>query len=240
MVQLDELNELLKCAADKERAQIAQSFFKTGKGEYGEGDVFLGLSAQQVRRISKRFQSLPLDAIKILLTSEIHEKRSIALLILAEQYRYAHKAADIGTCKALVEFYLSNTHRINSWDLVDASAPHLLGWYLLDRRAGAGRLLARLAKSDSLWERRISIIATLAFIRANRFGETLRIAELLLQDPHDLIHKAVGWMLREVGKRDEAVEEHFLRKHVKIMPRTMLRYAIERFAENKRRYYLQL
>jgi len=214
------------------KAEILSRFFKTGRGEYGEGDVFLGIPVPLQRRIAKKYPALRLEDLQELLSSRIHEERLVALLILISKY----KNADNTDRRAAVDFYLKNTRRVNNWDLVDISAGNILGDYLLDKERTP---LSRLAGSDSLWERRIAIMATFAFIRRNEFKDTIHIAELLLKDTHDLIHKAVGWMLREIGKRDRETEEQFLRTHYRNMPRTMLRYAIERFDEKTRNAYLK-
>ena len=223
------LKEDLKSLGDEERAKILQRFFKTGPGEYGEGDKFLGVVVPETRKVAKKHLDLSLGEIEELLQSEIHEVRLAALLILVEKYK---KTKD----KEIVDFYLKNTSRINNWDLVDLTAHKILGDYLLDRDKG---VLYSLAKSDNLWERRISIIATFAFIDERRFEDSLKLSEMLLNDKHDLIHKAVGWVLREIGKKDQEVEEVFLRKHHKEMPRTMLRYSIEKFSEEKRKFYMK-
>lgn len=222
----------LKNKADKNRARILQSFFKTGAGEYGAGDVFLGIRAPELRKIAGRHECLPLSDVQSLLLSKYHEERLAALLILVLKFGRGNEKEK----EKIYRFYLKNTPYINNWDLVDLSAPKIVGAYLFERKKSP---LYRLAKSKMLWERRIAIIATLHFIRHGRLDETMKIARMLLRDEADLIHKAVGWMLREVGKRDLSVEENFLRKYFKIMPRTMLRYAIERFPETKRQSYLQ-
>jgi len=231
MQQLQQLKADLKHLAKPEKAKILSGFFKTGKGQYGEGDIFLGIMVPEQRRIAKKYASLSLKNITTLLASKVHEHRLVALLILVSQFREADEAGK----KQIAGFYLGNTKRINNWDLVDLSAPHVLGEHLYGKDAA---VLYRLAASNDLWERRIAIIATFAFIRRNRFRETLGIAETLLRDRHTLVHKAAGWMLREVGKRNMKVLEQFLRDHADVMPRTMLRYAIERFDESKRRYWL--
>ncbi len=228
---LADLKSDLQALADPEKAALLSRFFKTGKGEYGEGDVFLGIMVPGQRKIAKRYAGLPLRDIDKLLSSKIHERRLVSLLILVDKY----KKADPEGKREIADLYLANTRRINNWDLVDLSAPHILGDYFLDKERS---VLYRLARSKNLWERRISILSTFTFIRNNDFGDAFRIAEMLLGDEHDLIHKAVGWMLREVGKRDLQTEEDFLRKHYRRMPRTMLRYAIERFVEEKRRFFL--
>jgi 3-methyladenine DNA glycosylase AlkD len=229
---LNQVKKDLKNLANPEKAKILQRFFKTGKDEYGEGDVFLGITVPEQRRIAKKYSELPLKEIQKLLSGKIHEHRLTALLILVIKY----KKADDTDQKKISSFYINNFRHINNWDLVDLSAEKILGDYLLEKDKS---LLYRLAKSKNLWERRIAIMATFHFIKNNRFNDTLKISKLLLNDEHDLIHKAVGWMLRETGKRDREVEEKFLQKHYRKMPRTMLRYAIEKFNENKRQFYLK-
>ncbi len=217
--------------ADTKKAKVYQRFFKIGKGQYGEGDKFIGLTVPQLRTVAKKYSSLPLSLVKKLLQSEIHEYRLTALLILVDQYQ----ESDDKNQKKIVDFYLAHTRYINNWDLVDLSADKILGGYLKRKNKS---ILYKLARSKNLWERRIATIATFYFIKNNQFEETLKISEILLSDKQDLIHKAVGWMLREVGKRDQKVLESFLQEHYKSMPRTMLRYAIERFDEKKRKFYL--
>ncbi|KKR88018.1 MAG: alkylation repair enzyme protein [Candidatus Curtissbacteria bacterium GW2011_GWA1_41_11] len=217
--------------ADIKKAQVYQRFFKTGKGQYGEGDKFIGLTVPQLRAIAKKYSTLPLSQVKKLLQNKIHEYRLTALLILVDQYQ---KSDDSGQ-KIICDYYLKHIRYVNNWDLVDLSADKILGDFL----GGKGKpILYKLAKSNNVWERRIAIIATFNFIKNNQFKETLKISEILLNDQHDLIHKAVGWMLREVGKRNQKVLESFLQEHYKSMPRTMLRYVIERFDEKKRKFYL--
>jgi len=219
----------LKKVRELERAKVFLRFFKTGKGEYGEGDRFLGITVPKTREIARRYKDLNLKDLQKLLESKIHEHRLCALMILRMRYEKS-KSED------MVNFYLKNTKNINNWDLVDLSCSYIIGDWLKDKDRG---LLYRLAKSKSLWERRIAVIATSAFIHENQFDDTVKISEILLSDKHDLIHKAVGWMLREVGKRDQKVLEKFLQKHAKKMPRTMLRYAIEKMDEKKRKSYLK-
>ncbi|MBT4823882.1 DNA alkylation repair protein [Candidatus Woesearchaeota archaeon] len=230
----------LKKAGNPEKARILQGFFKTGKGEYGEGDVFLGITVPKQREIAKKYVDLEIKDLQTLLNSKIHEHRLGALFILIMQYQKAAKIADKKESEKIktkiVKSYLKNTKKINNWDLVDISAPKILGDFLLNKDRN---ILYKLAKSKNLWEKRISMLATYAFIRENQFDDTLKISEILVRDDHDLIHKAVGWMLREIGKKDQAVEEKFLKKYYKTMPRTMLRYAIERFDEKKRKYYMK-
>lgn len=216
----------------EERAAVAQWFFKTGPGEYGEGDRFLGIDAPTLRKLAKEYKAVNPPVILRLLKSKLHEERALALLILGLQFAKASATER----KTIYDFYLANTGQINNWDLVDCSAPHIVGAFLIDKDK---RPLYRLAKSPNLWERRIAIIATQYFIRHYEFEATFQVAEMLLGDREDLIHKAVGWMLREVGKRHFEVEEAFLRLHYQRMPRTMLRYAIEKFPEELRRKYLQ-
>ena len=223
------LKKELKTKANLKKAKILQRFFKTGSGEYGEGDVFLGIVIPEVRKLVKKYSNLKIKEIIKLLHSKIHEERLIALLIMVKKFQTEENKEKI------YNLYLKNTKYINNWDLVDLSADKIVGDYLLNKPKS---ILYKLARSKSIWERRISIIATFNFIKENKFKETLKIAKILLNDEHDLIHKAVGWMLREIGKRDLKIEESFLRKYCKKMPRTMLRYAIEKFPEKKRKQYL--
>jgi 3-methyladenine DNA glycosylase AlkD len=207
-------------------------FFKTGPGEYGEGDIFLGIQVPVLRKISREYERLPLPEVQTLLASPVHEERLLSLLLLIRAYTKGNSI----TKRKVYMLYLKNSQHINNWDLVDISAAHIVGAYLKDK---SRYTLYRLAQSHLIWDRRIAIIATFHFIKQNEFRETLKIARLLLSDKEDLIHKAVGWMLREVGKRDQKTQEDFLKKHYKNMPRTMLRYAIERFPEPLRRKYLK-
>lgn len=217
---------------DPEKAEFLQGFFKTGPGEYAEGDVFIGIRVPTLRQLAKEHAALSRTELRRLIRSPLHEARLLALLIVCLQF----KAGDARTKGHLYKFYLKHTRFINNWDLVDSSAHHVVGEYLCDRKKIP---LYTLAKSKSLWERRIAMIATFADIRRDDFAAALRVAGLLLNDDEDLIHKAVGWMLREIGKRDQPTEEVFLKKYYKRMPRTMLRYAIERFPERKRQQYLR-
>jgi 3-methyladenine DNA glycosylase AlkD len=226
------LREELEKLASPKKAKIYKRFFKTGIGEYGEGDVFLGLTVPQSRKIAIKYRDLKFTDIKKLLQSTIHEERLIAILILVHNF---NKGSETDR-KNIYNYYLKHTKYINNWDLVDLSADKIVGQYLLDKSKD---ILFRLARSKNLWERRISIVATYQFIKDGRYQETLKISKMLLRDEHDLIHKAVGWMLREVGKNcSEDLLEEFLNKHYKQMPRTMLRYAIERFPEKLRKVYL--
>jgi 3-methyladenine DNA glycosylase AlkD len=225
------IRKRLRLLADREKAKVLQGFFKTGPGQYGEGDIFLGVTVPKLRGLAKECRDTAVDDIIKLLRSRVHEGRVLALLLLVRAY------ADGGDIirRKIYTLYLRNTRFINNWDLVDLSAPNIVGHYLLDR---GRRPLLELASSPDLWKRRIAILATFQFIKQNDFNDTLKISKQLLDDKHDLIHKAVGWMLREVGKRDQRTEEAFLRVHYRNMPRTMLRYAIERFPEAKRKKYL--
>ncbi|MFA6136393.1 MAG: DNA alkylation repair protein [Candidatus Paceibacterota bacterium] len=214
------------------RAKVSQSFFKTGKGQYGEGDIFIGLTVPQCRMLSKKYLDLSKSEVGKILKSKIHEERLIALLILVEKF----SKGDNKKRKEIFDFYLKNIKYINNWDLVDLSADKIVGAYLLDKDKN---ILLKLVLSKNIWERRISVISTFNFIKNGKFDWTLKISKILLNDSHDLIQKAVGWMLREVGKKSIAVEKTFLNKYYRKMPRTMLRYAIERFSEKERQKYLK-
>jgi 3-methyladenine DNA glycosylase AlkD len=215
------------------RAAVSRTFFKTGPGQYAEGDKFLGLTVPSIRVVAREYQAIPLADARKLLKSEWHEERLLALLILVRQYQRGDEVHR----DAVHALYLAHTRYINNWDLVDLSAEHIVGPHLTGKQRA---LLVRLAKSKDLWERRIAMLATFAYIKRKEFEDALRIATILLDDEHDLIHKAVGWMLREIGNRDQAVEEAFLKKHAHRMPRTMLRYAIEKFPEPLRKRYLAM
>ena len=228
---MESLSSELQKKSDKKKAELLQRFFKTGKGEYGEGDVFIGLTVPMIRHIARQFDDIGYKDLKKHLASKIHEERLAALLILVRRYEKAEAQRQI-----IFDFYLQNAKGINNWDLVDLSAPNILGRHLI---SGERKILYEMAKSKNIWERRMAVLATFAFIRNKEFGDSLKIADILLDDKHDLIHKAVGWMLREIGKRDLDVEEKFLKSRCKKMPRTMLRYAIERFPEAKRKKYLE-
>jgi 3-methyladenine DNA glycosylase AlkD len=227
-----EIHSRLAALADPEQATILQRFFKTGPGQYGEGDIFIGIRVPVLRKLVRELQGIPLHEAESLLESPIHEERLFALFLLVK----AFSKGDSGKRMHIYEHYLKSIGFINNWDLVDLSAEHIVGAYLFDKDRSP---LYLLAASAGLWERRISILSTFHYIKKGEFGDTLELSKRLLMDRHDLIHKAVGWMLREVGKRDLAAEESFLRQHYKAMPRTMLRYAIERFPEAKRQLYLK-
>ena len=221
----------IRALGSPERAKHSLRFFRTGPGEYGEGDKFFGLSVPEMRAIAKRYRDLGHDQLLELLQSEWHEDRVVALLLLVDGYKHGNQADRQKIHRA----YLSNTRRINNWDLVDMSAGQLVGGHL---DVSEISLLEKLARSQDLWERRIAIVATFHFIKQHQLEPTLRIADMLLHDPHDLIHKAVGWMLREVGKKDRKALDRFLATRYGTMPRTMLRYAIERHPEQTRKRYL--
>ncbi len=228
---LEELRRDLNKLANPEKAKLLSGFFKTGKGEYGYGDLFLGVTVPESRKIAIKYKDIPLKEVEELLKSEIHEERLISLLLLVHNYQIG----DEGKKEEIFNFYLRNTKKINNWDLVDLSSHKIIGKHLLNRDR---KILYKLAKSSNLWEKRIAVISTFAFIQHSQFQDSLKIAGILLEDKEDLIQKAVGWMLREIGKKDFGKEEEFLRKHYKQMGRTMLRYAIERFPEGKRKAYL--
>jgi len=232
VMKVAQIQEQLITLSDSTRASSLQRFFKTGPGEYGEGDLFRGIRVPVLRGLAVEHQDLPLAEIKKLLRSAYHEDRLLAVLLLVRIY----SRGDYTIKSKVYDLYLSSTQRINGWDLVDASAEYIPGQFLWEKDRAP---LRRLAKSNNLWERRIAIMATFYFIKRGEFTETLKIARMLLTDKEDLIHKAVGWMLREVGNRDLEVEEGFLKAHHKQMPRVMLRYAIEKFPEAKRQRYLR-
>jgi 3-methyladenine DNA glycosylase AlkD len=231
-MKVSDVKKDLQKIASKRQAEISQRFFKTGKGQYGEGDVFIGVKVAPQRKIAMKYITLDNSEIVNLLHSEVHEHRLTALLIFIYKYK---KETATGK-KKIYNLYLKNTKYINNWDLVDVTTPNIVGDFLLDKQRN---VLYKLVGSKNLWERRISVLATFAFIKQNDFKDTLKIARLLLGDKHDLIHKAVGWMLREVGKRDIKAEIKFLDKNSHRMARTTLRYAIEKFPEKKRLYYLR-
>lgn len=229
---MTDLRRALEAAAKPERVAFLQRYFKTGPGEYAEGDQLIGAYVGDCRAIARRFRALTIEEVDDLLASAIHEERLVALLILVEQF----KRGEAATRQRIYDLYLSRTNRINNWDLVDASAQHIVGAHLADKDAGP---LFRLARSNMLWERRIAMLATLHEIKQGAFETALTIAEILVHDGHDLIHKAVGWMLREVGKRDQAAAQAFLTRFAPTMPRTMLRYAVEKMPKAERQRYLQ-
>lgn len=227
-----ELKRDLDKLADPRQAERRRRFFKAGPGEYAEGDVFLGLTVPQQRAVAANYRHLTPNHLSRLLSDPVHECRAAALFILIHQYQ----RADAARQKEIFEFYLDHRSGVNHWDLVDVSAPKIVGHHLLDKKRDRLRILAC---ADDLWTRRISIVSTLAFIKHGQVDDTLGLAEILMADEHDLIHKAVGWMLRESAKRDPERVERFLERYHREMPRTMLRYAIEGFSEKKRSHYLK-
>ena len=231
-MSLTQIKKEIKKNADPQKAVLLQRFFKTGPGQYGEGDVFLGIMVPVQRSIVKKYKDLSLKDLKELLYSDKHEERLIALLILVEQFQ----KGDEQKKEDIFAFYHLHRKRINNWDLIDLTAHRISGSYLMNKDKS---LLYKLTESENIWDRRIAVMSTFYFIKNNVFVDALCIAEKLLNDKHDLMHKAVGWMLREIGKRDINTEEGFLEKHYKKMPRTMLRYAIEKFPEERRLAYLK-
>jgi len=232
MNQLNKLKQELNSLASPAQAAILQRFFKTGPGEYGSGDIFLGIYVPKQREVAKKYLELTFADIQNLLNSKIHEYRFVGLIILTELFK---RSTEINQEK-IYKFYLKNFRNINNWDLVDITCPSIVGNFLLSHPR---KILYDFARSNNLWKKRIAIISTLSFIRQNQFTDTLKLSHILLKDKHDLIHKAVGWMLREVGKRNVVVLLAFLNKYYPLMPRTMLRYAIEKLPEAKRRHYLK-
>jgi 3-methyladenine DNA glycosylase AlkD len=231
-ISLPALRTRLRRLASSRDARFLQRYFKTAPGEYGAGDRFVGIRVPVLRRLAREFRALPRRDAIVLLHSPIHEERSLALMLLVGAYQ---RADDAGRTE-IYDLYLSHLDHVNNWDLVDGSAPRIVGAHLEKR---SRQILFRLARSKILWHRRVAVLATFYFIQAGDFGDALRLAEMLLGDKHDLMHKAVGWMLREIGKRDVAVLKQFLARHAARMPRTMLRYAIEKLPARARTRYLQ-
>ncbi|EJX01352.1 DNA alkylation repair enzyme [gut metagenome] len=231
-ILVNQIQQELVGYADPVKKEILPKFFKTGKGQYAEGDCFLGVTVPNTRSVANRYTEASFQVVAALLQSKWHECRLCALLMLVARFKNS-KASDR---KAIYDFYLAHTDRINNWDLVDLSAPYIVGAYLLDL---SREDLYRLAASSSLWEQRIAVVATLTLIRNGDFTDILSLAECLLSHRHDLIQKAVGWMLREMGKRNKDLLVHFLKKHSKSMPRTMLRYSIEKLSADERRYFMR-
>jgi 3-methyladenine DNA glycosylase AlkD len=225
---LNDLIKELESLKDDKQAEILQRFFKTRKGEYGEGDIFLGIKVPVQRGVAKKYLDLNLSKIKELLKSKVHEHRMVGILILIKKYEKDKEE--------IFNFYMNNLKGINNWDLIDVSCPRIVGEFLLDKDK---KILYDFANSEDLWKKRIAIVSTWKFIREGELEDVFALSEILLNDGHDLIHKAVGWMLREAGKKDEERLEKFLKFHYKNMPRTMLRYAIEKFEEEKRKKYLR-
>ena len=231
VVNYRQVHMALLALANPRKAAFLAGFFKTGKGQYAEGDRFLGISVPAIRHLTRQFRHLDLKGCERLLQSPYNDGRLLALLILVEH----HRKGDADVKNKVYRIYLKNRQWVNNWNLVDSSAPHIVGCHLLQQDRS---LLYELTQSRSLWDRRIAMLATFAFIRANDFADALKLTELFLTDEHDLMHKACGWMLREVGKRNRTALESFLRRHHRVMPRTMLRYAIERFDPARRKAYL--
>jgi 3-methyladenine DNA glycosylase AlkD len=229
---LQEVKKELRTYASAEDAVILQRFFKTAPGEYGEGDIFLGVKVPSIRKTAAKYSSFPLNQLKELISSPYHEERLLALIILTKQFNKSNEEEK----KKIVEFYLKNRKYINNWDLIDLSAPYILGPYFYDKDKS---VLFDLIHNGNMWDKRIAVLAAFYFIKQNDFYTSLEFITQLLDDRRDLINKACGWMLREIGKRDLKTEEEFLNKYYKIMPRTMLRYAIEKFPDEKRREYMK-
>ncbi|MBR9675623.1 DNA alkylation repair protein [Candidatus Woesearchaeota archaeon] len=225
------VNEL-EDQSDEERKHSSKWFFKTGPGEYGEGDVFIGLTMPQIRKTAKKYKETGFEDVKKLISNKVHEYRMTGYLILT----YKYEKADDDLRREIYEFYIKNRNGLNNWDLIDVTTPKIVGLFLLDKDRS---ILYEFAKSNDLWEKRIAVLSTFTFIKNGEFEDAIKISEILLKDSHDLIHKAVGWMLREIGKKDEKRLTNFLDKYATKMPRTMLRYSIEKFEENKRLYYLK-
>ncbi len=235
-ITMNEIQKALEEYIDEEKREVLPRFFKTGKGEYGEGDKFLGITVPNIRIVAKQYKDATMEIVEKLLLNEWHECRMCALLILVERFK---KSKDEDERKRIFDFYLSHTQHINNWDLVDLSAPQIVGGYLADKPHD---VLYTLAQFPTLWEQRIAIVSTLTFIRNNEFTDTIRLAEHFMGQPgkmHDLMQKATGWMLREMGKRDKDILIAFLDRHAPTMPRTMLRYAIEKFSEEERRRFME-
>ena len=231
-ITFESLAKAFRSEGDKAIAEHSSGFFKTGQGEYGEGDRFLGIRVPVTRKYAKKFRDAPMTVVKKLLKSKFHEERLLAVILLVGRF----KSGNDSERRKIYELYLKNSKYINNWDIVDSSAHFIVGPYLQERSHAK---LFELAGSDNLWERRIAIMSTFHFIRLGEFDTALKLSERLLNDNEDLIHKAVGWMLREIGNRDRATEEKFLKAHYRTMPRTMLRYAIEKFPEKRRQQYLK-
>ncbi|HNY35889.1 MAG TPA: DNA alkylation repair protein [Candidatus Pacearchaeota archaeon] len=229
---IDKILKELKSKKNAEQAKNLSRFFKTGKGQYGEGDIFWGIKVPAIRETVKKFKEASLKDIQELLNSKVHEHRLTGLLILVEKNKKAENK------KEIYDFYLKNTKNINNWDLVDLTAPHIVGGFILENKKER-KILYSLVKSNNLWERRISVLSTFTLLREKEYEDVLKISELLLKDEHDLIHKALGWMLREIGKRDKEIEIKFLEKYHRVMPRTMLRYSIEKFNLKEKEKYMK-
>lgn len=232
-MSLAEIKKEVALYTNEEKGKFFQKFFKTGKGQYAEGDLFLGISVPTIRSIAKKYvDKSSIKEAESLLNSKFHEERLLSLIILVYKFEKAEKKEK----EEIFNFYIKNTSKINNWDLVDVSAANIVGRHILDKDVS---IIYSLAKSKNLWEKRIAIVSTYAFIKSGELEHTFKISETLMNDKHDLIHKAVGWMLREAGKKNQKALENFLKKHYKSMPRTALRYAIERFPQERRKQYLK-
>lgn len=236
MNNIDTWKQQLRNVARPEKVKILSSFFKTGKGEYGEGDIFIGIPVPDNRKVSRQYHSLPFDQIKVMLTDPVHEFRLAGLLALVEAYKRAKGNQE--RCREIVEFYLANTTSCNNWDLVDLSSQYIIGDYML--LTGNDDIVRQLIKSENIWEQRIAVVSTLAQVRKGRLDTAIDMAQCLTATQVDLLQKAAGWVLREVGKKDEPLLCQFLDRHAATMPRTMLRYAVERFSPERRKHYLSL
>ncbi len=229
------ITKAFNAVSDPHKASELQRFFKTAPGEYGEGDLFYGVKVPETRKIAQKFKDLPYEELEKLIRSKMHEEKMCALVILVN--RFSKKSTPPVEKEIIFNFYMTYKRQINNWDLVDISAPKIVGPWLSDKNK---RLLYELADSKIIWDRRIAVLSTFHFIREYEFKHTLKLATKLLNDSHDLMHKAVGWMLREIGKREQKILEDFLGHNIKAMPRTMVRYAIEKLPESLRKYYLNM
>lgn len=229
---LKKLIEELKNLGNKRDKEILQKFFKTGPGQYGEGDIFLGIKVPVQRKVAAKYKGLKINDVQKLLDSKIHEERLVGLVIMIHQFEEGNEEIK----KKVFEMYMNNSHRVNNWDLVDITAPRIAGAYLLNKDK---KILYQFAKEKLLWRRRIAIVSTYKFIKNNQFEDVVKLSEILLNDKEDLMHKAVGWMLREAGKMNKQVLIDFLDKHCKNMPRTTLRYSIEKLSEKEKKYYMK-
>lgn len=236
MFEFKAIKEDLEALVDPVKREFLPHFFKTGKGEYGEGDKFLGVIVPRIRSVAKKHIDVSFDTLSELLCSEWHEIRQCALLILSERFK---KMKDEPLREEIYNYYLLHTKTINNWDLVDLSAPYIIGGYLLNKDRSQRMDLYRLVESKNIWEQRMAIVSTVMFIRNNDFIDTIELSKKLMYHPHDLIHKATGWMLREVGKKDIKVLKEYLEKYATELPRVTLRYAIEKFTDEERQYYLK-
>lgn len=233
-MKIQTIQSQLESLSNAEKKAYFPTFFKTGKGQYGEGDLFIGIIVPDIRKVAKANKDITPEEIELLLNNSFHECRMCALMILVEQFKKRKKENER---KSIFDFYLSHTSRINNWDLVDLSAKDIVGEYLADKQDRT--VLYELAESSLLWDQRIAVIATFAFIKRHDFTDIIKLSEKLLYHKHDLMHKAIGWMLRETGKKNKSVLIGFLDKHHQSMPRTMLRYSIEKLSAEEKSYYMR-